>query len=58
MQDLMELGLWTPEMKYQIFANNGSIQNIAEIPSELKGLYKVSNNVVCGCHCALSNVNL
>jgi len=40
LQDLMELGLWTPEIKNKIIAFSGSIQNIDEIPSPLKNLYK------------------
>ena len=41
----MGLGLWSPEMKNQIIANNGSIQNIPEIPGDLKSLYKVKSLV-------------
>jgi len=40
LRDLMKLGLWTPEIKNQIIADRGSIQNIAAIPQELKDLYK------------------
>lgn len=38
--DLIERGLWTQEMRTAITANNGSIQNIKEVPQELKDLYK------------------
>lgn len=38
--DLLELGLWSPEMKNQIIGDRGSVQNIKEIPPELKELYK------------------
>ncbi len=38
--DLIKLHLWTPKMKDQIIANNGSIQNIKEIPDNIKKLYK------------------
>jgi len=38
--DLMELGLWSPEIKNQIILHRGSIQDIAEIPDDLKELYK------------------
>lgn len=38
--DLIELGLWDKEMKDQILLNEGSIQNIQEIPTDLKQLYK------------------
>ncbi|KAN0047497.1 hypothetical protein ACTA71_001879 [Dictyostelium dimigraforme] len=40
LEDLMELGIWTPEMKNQIIAARGSIQSIGGIPDELKELYK------------------
>jgi ribonucleoside-diphosphate reductase alpha chain len=38
--DLVRLGLWNNDMKNKVIANNGSIQNIAEIPEEIKELYK------------------
>jgi ribonucleotide reductase alpha subunit len=38
-KDLMELGLWTPELKDQIIGANGSVQGLA-IPQNLKDLYK------------------
>jgi ribonucleoside-diphosphate reductase alpha chain len=40
LSDLMTLGLWTQDIKNHIIAENGSIQGISEIPSELKELYK------------------
>lgn len=40
LKDLTEQGLWNESMKNQIIAHNGSIQNIKEIPEDLKGLYK------------------
>jgi ribonucleoside-diphosphate reductase alpha chain len=39
-KDLMQLGLWNVDMKNEIIANNGSVQNIGTIPSEIKNLYK------------------
>jgi len=39
-KDLIELGLWSNEMKDRILLNDGSVQNIDEIPPELKELYK------------------
>lgn len=39
-QDLIEAGLWTDEMRNKIIAHNGSIQAIEEIPEDLKALYK------------------
>ena len=40
LKDLIELGLWNPTMKNKLIAENGSVQNIPEIPTELKELYK------------------
>jgi len=40
LQDLIELGIWTPELKNKIIAHNGSIQRIEEIPAHIKALYK------------------
>ena len=39
-QTLVDLKLWTPDIRTQIIANNGSVQDIAEIPAEIKELYK------------------
>jgi len=40
LRDLIKLDLWNEEMKEQLMADNGSIQNIEGIPQELKDLYK------------------
>jgi ribonucleoside-diphosphate reductase alpha chain len=40
LKDLVKLGLWNNDMKNKIIAANGSIQNINEIPAEIKELYK------------------
>lgn len=40
LKDLMALGLWTEDIKNQIIAQGGSVQEVAEIPSDLKELYK------------------
>ncbi|TPX44110.1 ribonucleoside-diphosphate reductase [Synchytrium endobioticum] len=40
LKDLTELGLWNEGMKNRIIAENGSIQRIAAIPDDLKGIYK------------------
>ncbi|MCS6934462.1 MAG: ribonucleoside-diphosphate reductase subunit alpha [Chitinophagales bacterium] len=40
LKDLVNLGLWSNAMKNKIIANNGSIQNIDEIPAEIKEIYK------------------
>jgi ribonucleoside-diphosphate reductase alpha chain len=37
--DLLELNLWNDIMKQKIIANNGSIQNIEEIPQNIKDIY-------------------
>ncbi len=40
LKDLVNLGLWNNDMKNKIIAANGSIQNIEEIPADIKELYK------------------
>jgi len=40
LRDLVNLGLWNTAMKDRIITANGSIQEIEEIPTELKELYK------------------
>ena len=40
LRDLINLGLWNNTMKERLMAANGSIQNIPEIPQEIKDLYK------------------
>ncbi len=40
LRDLVQLGLWNNDMKNRIIAANGSIQQIREIPEEVKELYK------------------
>ncbi|NHA07929.1 ribonucleoside-diphosphate reductase subunit alpha [Mucilaginibacter sp. HC2] len=40
LRDLVNLGLWSPAMKDKIISANGSIQDIAEIPADIKDLYK------------------
>lgn len=39
-EDLVELDLWNDTMKQKIIASNGSIQNISEIPIDVRNLYK------------------
>lgn len=39
--DLIKRGLWNEDIRNQIIGDNGSVQSIAEIPSDLKELYKV-----------------
>jgi ribonucleoside-diphosphate reductase alpha subunit len=38
--ELIELDLWSDEMKNKIIANDGSVKNISEIPDEIKDVYK------------------
>lgn len=40
LKDLVKLGLWNESMKQRLMAENGSIQNIPEIPTNIKELYK------------------
>ncbi|MCO6501048.1 MAG: ribonucleoside-diphosphate reductase subunit alpha [Vicingus serpentipes] len=40
LRDLNKLGLWNDELKNKIMIENGSIQNIPEIPQNLKEIYK------------------
>jgi ribonucleoside-diphosphate reductase alpha chain len=40
LRDLVNRGLWDTAMKDKIITANGSIQDIAEIPEEIKELYK------------------
>lgn len=40
--DLIKLNLWSPEMKDSIILANGSIQGVANIPKDIKELYKTT----------------
>lgn len=40
LHDLVALGLWNGQMKNKIITANGSIQDIPEIPADIKDLYK------------------
>jgi len=42
LRDLVSLGLWNNTMRQKLMAANGSIQDIAEIPQEIKDLYKTA----------------
>ncbi len=42
MKELIELGLWTRELKDNIIANRGSIQHVTNISKEIKDKYKIS----------------
>jgi ribonucleoside-diphosphate reductase alpha subunit len=40
MRDLISLGLWNETMRQKLIATNGSVQPIAEIPQNIKEIYK------------------
>lgn len=40
LKDLVDMGLWSDAMKNRIISENGSIQNIPNIPADIKLLYK------------------
>jgi ribonucleoside-diphosphate reductase alpha chain len=40
LKDLVKLGVWNDRLKNKIIAANGSVQNISEIPDNIKALYK------------------
>ena len=42
LKDLCALKLWNRELKSKILENEGSIQNIEEIPKEIRQLYKIT----------------
>lgn len=42
---LIKLGIWSESLRKKIILENGSIQNIPEIPTELKEIYKVAHEV-------------
>ena len=41
-KDMLSIGLWNNSLKDQIIINDGSIQNIKNIPTIIKELYKIS----------------
>lgn len=42
LKDLIEKDLWSDDMKYKLIAQNGSVQNIPEVPQDMKDLYKTA----------------
>jgi ribonucleoside-diphosphate reductase alpha chain len=40
LKDLVKLGMWNENLKNKIIAANGSVQNIDEIPENIKDIYK------------------
>merc|ERR1712054_207929 len=39
LRDLIERGMWTEDLRMQLIAHNGSVQNV-DVPSDVKELYK------------------
>jgi ribonucleoside-diphosphate reductase alpha chain len=39
-EDLIKLNIWNDNLKQKIIANTGSVQNISEIPENIKEIYK------------------
>ena len=42
MKDLMKLGLWNEDMKQELVARNGSVQEILSIPEAIRARYKTA----------------
>jgi ribonucleoside-diphosphate reductase alpha chain len=42
LRDLVKLGIWNDDIKNKLVAANGSVQNINEIPDNIKELYKTA----------------
>lgn len=42
LKDLVKLGLWDENMKNKLMTSNGSVQDIPEIPEDIKALYKTA----------------
>ncbi len=42
LNDLIKRGIWNNEMKEKLVAHNGSVQDMDEIPQDLKDLYKTT----------------
>mmetsp|Transcript_25699 Transcript_25699/g.37899 ORF Transcript_25699/g.37899 Transcript_25699/m.37899 type:complete len:803 (-) Transcript_25699:135-2543(-) len=40
LRELTSLGIWTPEVRNRIIADKGSVQNVPEIPQEMKDVYR------------------
>lgn len=40
MRDLMSLGLWSDSMRHKLISANGSVQEIPEIPQNIKDIYR------------------
>ena len=42
LKDLVKAGIWNKEMRQKLMSTNGSVQNIPEVPANLKELYKTA----------------
>jgi ribonucleoside-diphosphate reductase alpha chain len=42
LKDLVKIGLWNDSMKNKLISANGSVQQIAEVPENLKDIYKTA----------------
>lgn len=40
LRDLIKLGIWSEDLKNKLIMNNGSVQNISEIPANVREIYK------------------
>jgi len=40
MKDLIELNLWDDQMRQRLISESGSVQNIPQLPAEIKELYR------------------
>ena len=44
LKDLVELGLWTPDVRNQIIADRGSVMNVSDIPTDIKVCCMISTS--------------
>lgn len=42
MKELLELGIWNDDMKQQLIARNGSVQEVPGVPQDIKNRYKTA----------------
>jgi ribonucleoside-diphosphate reductase subunit M1 len=40
LRELTDMGIWTDSVRNRIIAENGSVQNVPEIPKEVRDIYK------------------
>ncbi|KAI9217005.1 ribonucleoside-diphosphate reductase large chain [Blastocladiella britannica] len=40
LRDLVDLGLWTEATRHRIIADNGSVQNLTDLPEDLRRIYR------------------